>query len=121
MKNGKNTQFSSYNQPSGEAKSKGWERRRQAQEFMDKIMSYQKLTIKEFEMLEKVMKKSKEKFTVGELMAFNYASKLLKSDKYLLDWMDRHIGKAPINKEEDLGTHDIEIIIGDDEDDLYSE
>lgn len=38
-------QFSSEYQPTGESKSKGWERRRLAREFMDKVFEMQEMTI----------------------------------------------------------------------------
>lgn len=88
-------QFTSEYQPSGEAKSKGWERRRLAREFMDKVFEMQEMTIGDFEKMEKTMARSKQKFTIRDLMAKNYVSNMIKSDKLMLDWLDRHIGKAP--------------------------
>lgn len=41
------------------------------------------------------MAKSKQKFTIRDLMAKNYVSNMIKSDKLMLDWLDRHMGKAP--------------------------
>lgn len=101
MKNTKNEkknegkQFSSDYQPSNEAKSKGWERRRLAREFMDKVFEMQEMTIGDFEKMEKEMVRSKQKFTIRDLMAKNYVSNMINSDKLMLDWLDRHIGKAP--------------------------
>jgi hypothetical protein len=88
-------QFSSDYQPSNEAKSKGWERRRLAREFMDKVFEMQEMTIDDFEKMGKAMNRSKHKFTIRDLMAKNYVSNMIYSDKLMLDWLDRHIGKAP--------------------------
>lgn len=95
VKNGQNTQFSSDNQPSGEAKSQGWQRKRLAREFMDRIFEMQEMSIKQFEAMESKMEKSKTKYTMRDLMARNYIRKMVNSDKLLLDWLDRHIGKPP--------------------------
>lgn len=88
-------QFSNEYQPSSEAKSKGWERRRLAREFMDKVFEMQEMTIGDFEKMEKAMARSKQNFTIRDLMAKNYVSNMIKSDKLMIDWLDRHIGKAP--------------------------
>ncbi len=101
IKNGKNTQFSTDNQPSGEAKSEGWKRKRYAQQFMDKVMEYQELSLEEFERIEKEVERSKAKYTIRDVMAIKYVSKGLKSDKFLLDWVDRHVSKAQFNKEDE--------------------
>ncbi|CAG1021592.1 hypothetical protein DOJK_01098 [Patescibacteria group bacterium] len=101
VKNGENTQFNSNNQPSGEAKSEGWKRKKSAQAFMDKVMEYQELSLEEFERIEKEAEKSKAKYTIRDVMAIKYVSKGLKSDKFLLDWVDRHVSKAQFNKEDE--------------------
>ena len=95
VKNGQSTQFSSDNQPSGEAKSQGWQRKRLAREFMDRVFEMQEMSIKQFESMEAKMEKSKTKYTMRDLMAKNYIRKMVNSDKLLLDWLDRHIGKPP--------------------------
>lgn len=103
VKNGKNTQFSTENQPSGELKSNGWKRKRYAQEFMDRVMEYHDMTIAEFERIEKEVKDkmSKSKYTIRDLIAVNYVSKSLNKDKFLIDWVDRHVSKANYDKEEE--------------------
>ncbi|MFW5702800.1 MAG: hypothetical protein ACOCXP_02425 [Candidatus Dojkabacteria bacterium] len=87
--------FSTDYQPSSKAKSNGWERRRLAKEFMDKVFEMQDMTIGDFEKMEKAMGKSKQKFTMRDLMAKNYIRNMVNSDKLMLDWLDRHIGKPP--------------------------
>lgn len=88
-------QFTADYQPTSEAKSKGWERRRLAREFMDKVFEMQEMTIKDFEKMGKAMSKSKQKYTIRDLMAKNYVANMIKSEKLMLDWLDRHIGKPP--------------------------
>lgn len=87
--------FDKHPQPSREAKSAGWERRRQAQAFMDKVMEYQDMSAEEFEKIAKDMQQDKKGFTVRDLMAFRYASKSFNNDKFLIDWINRHISYAP--------------------------
>jgi len=54
MRNGsKNGQFTKDNQPSSEAKSAGWKRRQQRQQFLDTLLHYQNMTLEEFESLQK--------------------------------------------------------------------
>lgn len=100
VKNGKNTQFSSINQPSGTLKSDGWKRKKYAQEFMDKVMVYQDMTIAEFEEIQNETEFNKSKYTVKDLVAIKYVSKCLKGDKFMIDWIDRHVGKA-VNEKND--------------------
>jgi hypothetical protein len=49
--------FTSENQPSPEAKSKGWERRREAQKILDEFMRQTDMTYKEIKELLKEAKK----------------------------------------------------------------
>lgn len=98
MKNGerigKSTRFSKTNQPSPKAKSKGWDKRRLAQSFMDKVFEMQDMTIAEFERFEKDLKKNKQSYTVRDLMAKNYIANTINSEKMIIDWLDRYVGKA---------------------------
>ncbi len=110
VKNGKSTQFSTTNQPSPSSKAEGWQRKKQSQIFLDKIIEYQELTIDEFEQLKEQMKKNKKKFKVKDLVAFEYVSKSFSSDKFLLDWVDRLVSKARISNEKDEETQDLNFI-----------
>ena len=94
------TQFTSNNQPSSEAKSKGWQRRRLAQEFMDKVFEMQEMSIADFEKMELDMSRHKSDYKIGDLMALKYISRMVDSEKLLLDWLDRHLGKPPKYDEE---------------------
>lgn len=83
--------FTSERQPSPEAKSKGWERRREAQEIMDMIMRFKNMTWKEIKDLKKDIKINPEGHTVLEVKLARYIS----SSKFTIDFLDRHVSKAP--------------------------
>ena len=92
LKNGREaTQFTSSNQPSGEAKSRGWERRRAKQEIMDLITELRNLSMKELEDLREDIKKSPEKHTVLEAKMVQYLSK----ERFTVDFLDRNVGRPP--------------------------
>lgn len=84
-------QFDSNNQPSGEAKSKGWERRREAQKILDEFMRQGEMTYKEIKDLLDDIKAHPENHTLREVKIANY----LMSTKMTADWLDRHVSKAP--------------------------
>ena len=86
VKNGKATQFSSKQQPSPDQKSKGWERKRQSQIFMDRITDYMGMTISEFEEVKENMEHHKDQFTINDKLAFTYISKMSSSSKLLIDF-----------------------------------
>lgn len=95
VKNGETTQFSSETQPSNEAKKAGWLRRKQGLAFMDKVAEYLNLSVSDLENIESDIQKNKDKYTVRDMMAINYVFKAMKSDKYLIHFLDLHISKAP--------------------------
>lgn len=84
------TQFSSENQPSPEAKSKGWDRRRAKQEIMDMITDLRGLSMQELEDLKTDIKNNPDKHTVLEAKMVQYLSK----EKFTIDFLDRNVGKA---------------------------
>ena len=91
-KNGKEqTQFTSERQPSPEAKSKGWERRRAAQEIMDEMDNIKAMTFEELQAMEKDVEMNPQRYTVLQVKLMQY----MKSSKFTVDWLDRHISKAP--------------------------
>lgn len=114
VKNGKATQFSKLYQPSSNSKSEGWERRKQRQEFMDKVIKLQNISVSDFNRLRREINAKDSKYSISDLIAFKYASKVLKSDKFLLDWIERHVGKFPSEKyiEEVSDLQPIRLIIG---------
>ena len=85
------TPFTSDRQPSPEAKSAGWERRREAQKILDEFMAKGDMTYKEIKDLLEDVKVHPENHTLREVKIANY----LMSTKYTTDWLDRHISKAP--------------------------
>lgn len=103
MKNGefpnKETQFTPENQPSPEAKSKGWERRREAQKILDEFMAKADMSYKEIKDLLDDVKIHPERHTLREVKIANY----LMSSKYTIDWLDRHVSKAPQQLDVDMG------------------
>lgn len=78
-------------QPSPEAKKKGWERRREAQKIMDEIMNLTDMTYKEIKDLLEDIKVHPENHTLREVKIANY----LMEKKFTVDYLDRHISKAP--------------------------
>lgn len=87
--------FTKENQPTPEARKRAWDRRRVAQAFMDLVIEYQDMPAEDFEALTKDMQTNKKKYTVFEMMAHKYATKVFNKDKFLLDFMSRHVSKAP--------------------------
>jgi hypothetical protein len=84
-------QFTSEYQPSPEAKKKGWERRREAQKIMDKIMELADMSYSEIKVLLQDITDNPDKHTLREVKLANY----LMEKKYTIDYLDRHISKAP--------------------------
>jgi hypothetical protein len=96
-------------QPSSEAKKRGWERRREAQEIMDMIMGLKNLSWYELEGLRRDIELHPDKHTVLEVKMVQY----LTSSKFTIDFLDRHISKAPANVDlttngKDLNTLSVE-------------
>ena len=84
-------QFTSDYQPSPEAKSKGWERRREAQKIMDEIMRLADMPYSDIKELLNDIKANPDKHTLREVKLANY----LMDKKYTVDYLDRHVSKAP--------------------------
>lgn len=87
----KEHQFTSENQPSPEAKKKGWERRREAQKIMDVMLELTDMPYSEIKELLEDIKRNPDKHTLREVKLANY----LMDKKYTVDYLDRHISKAP--------------------------
>ena len=109
--------FSAENQPSSEAKSKGWERRREAQKILDEFMRQGEMTYKEIKDLIDDIKAHPENHTLREVKIANY----LMSTKMTVDWLDRHISKAPTQtdvtsggeKIQGLSSNDLKLALGE--------
>lgn len=83
--------FTKDNQPSPEAKKAGWERRREAQKILDEFMRQADMSYKEIKDLLDDIKKNPQNHTLREVKIANY----LMSQKYTVDWLNRHISNAP--------------------------
>ena len=86
-----NVPFSPENQPTPEQKKKGWERRREAQKIMDEIMQLADMPYADIKALLEDIKIHPENHTLREVKLAQY----LMDKKYTVDYLDRHISKAP--------------------------
>lgn len=101
------TPFTSDRQPTPEQKKAGWERRREAQRIMDEMLSLSSMSYKEIKDLVEDIKVHPENHTLREVKLANY----LMEKKYTVDFLDRHIPKAPQEiKMEQEGEISIKII-----------
>jgi hypothetical protein len=91
IENLKPVPFTKDNQPSPEAKKKGWERRREAQKIMDEMLNLTSMSYKEIKDLLEDIKVHPENHTLREVKIANY----LMEKKFTVDYLDRHISKAP--------------------------
>ena len=91
------TPFTPSTQPSPEAKRAGWKRKRQSQKMMDKVLEYMDMTQKDFMELLNDIKNNPDKHTVGDILLYKYATKAFNGEKFMLDWFDRNISKAPVD------------------------
>ncbi len=85
-------------QPDPKLKSQWRERKKQAQIIMDKMLKYSEMTV---EQLEDEIKNKGKKMSVQDYLITKYVTSGTKSEKMLVDWMDRHIAKAPTQIEMD--------------------
>jgi len=98
--------FSKELQPSSESKKAGWERKKQRQELANTIMKFKNLPIETiFKIKSILLKQRKTKsdikrlkallgvtfITIGDYHLLKYAYQ----EKFLLDWIDRNLEKAP--------------------------
>lgn len=84
--------FSKTNQPSPAAKSAGRDRRRESQRIMAEMMKYQDMTVEEFN---EYLEKNKDNLKIGSVMTSNRQKNILWNPGMLLDWVNRHVSKAP--------------------------
>jgi hypothetical protein len=83
--------FTTENQPTPEAKKKGWERRREAQGLLDLIQSMGDMSYKDVKALIDDVAVHPENHTLKEVKIAQYLMK----EKFTVDYLDRHISKAP--------------------------
>lgn len=95
--------FSSTNQPPREHKSAGmkamYERKTVAKEMLNMIMQYRDMQYSDFQTMITDIKLHPEKYKVKEVEMAMYVTKVLKTDKFLLDWKETSISKAPVIQE----------------------
>ena len=85
------TPFTSERQPDPALLKKGWERRREAQQIADELMKIKDLSYAELEQMKNDVKLHPENYTVMQVKLMQYMS----SSKLTVDWIDRHMSKAP--------------------------
>lgn len=84
-----------------EQKKAWWNRKRQAQELMDRILLYQRMTLEEIN--EIVMDAEKvKKLTAIEAATYKYVKHMLEDPLAYERWLDRHIPKAPASAATDI-------------------
>lgn len=83
--------FDVLGQPSPEAKKLGWERKREAQELLDLIKDMGDMSYKEIIEFQEDINRHPEKYTLKQVKIAQYLS----DKKFMVDYLDRHISKAP--------------------------
>lgn len=87
---GFNGRFSSTYQPTSEQRKAGAEWRKEKKELMKKVSKYDSMSLKEIQDIQKDMKEHPEKYTLKDVKILKWIT----SDKFILDYMDRRVGKA---------------------------
>lgn len=80
--------FSRDNQPSPEAKKEGWNRRKQAIVFMDKVVEFMTMSEAEYSAVDQ------SKLSRGDLMAYKYVEHALNDTRILTHFIDKHVPTA---------------------------
>ena len=76
-------------QPTPEQKKAWWERRKQAQIIMDKLLSMESMRLVDI-----VLQMHNKELPIGDLILYRYMGKVVADDKFMIDWLNRHIGYA---------------------------
>lgn len=84
-------------QPTPEAKSAGWDRRRHAQQMLNDILSKQDMTMAELDAMAKDIEKNPHKHKAKDVLIFNYVYRSVKDpeNKLGIDWFNRNVPYAP--------------------------
>lgn len=77
-------------QPTPEQKRAWWVRRKQGQEIMDKLLFMQ--WMKFYELVEKTQDTH---LPVGDFILYRYMAKVCVDERFMIDWLNRHIWYAP--------------------------
>ena len=94
-------------QPTSEAKSKGWEKRRAKQEIMDLMTRLRNMSVKEFDDLKEDVKRNPDRHTVLETKLMQYITK----ERFTVDFLDRNVGKAPQDIDVTTGGEKIDTVV----------
>lgn len=88
-------------QPSPEAKSAGWKKKRDIQSWID---TYERLSIKKFKELGKELRgrKTANRYEMAQLIAYKYVARCYEDVKVTFDRLDRTRGKAIQKVEKDI-------------------
>lgn len=89
-KTGFNGRFSSTYQPTPEQRKAGAEWRKEKNQLMKKVSKYDSMSLADIQKIQEDMKEHPEKYTLKDVKILKWIT----SDKYLLDYMDRRVGKA---------------------------
>lgn len=100
-------QFTRDYQPTPEAKSKGWERRRIKQEIMDLIARLDTMSMEELDSLRKDIELNPSKHSVREARLVRYMTR----EKFLIDYLDRNVGRAPQDIDVTTGGEKIDTVV----------
>jgi len=84
------TRFTSEYQPSPEAKSKGWDKRRQRLRLLDQMDWIDRMSMEEFDNTMKDIQKNPQNYSVEFATLLRYRRNV----KFITDWLDRRLGKA---------------------------
>lgn len=99
--------FDVLGQPSPEAKSRGWDKRRAKLEIMDKITELRNMSMADLEAMREDIKRHPENHTVLEAKLVQYISK----ERFTIDFLDRNVGKAPQDIDISSGDNSISKVI----------
>lgn len=77
-----------------EQKKAWWDRKKQAQAMMDRMLIYQNMSLEEFT---KAVTEQGDKIKIGELITAKRMKEVLKDKRFLLDWISKHIPQAQAN------------------------
>ena len=99
--------FDVLGQPSPELKKAGWERRRIKQEIMDLIARLDMMSLDDLNKLRIDIEKNPDKHSVREARLVRYMTR----EKFLIDYLDRNVGKAPQDIDVTTGGEKIDTVV----------
>lgn len=76
-------------QPTPEQKKAWWERRKQAQIIMDKLLAMQSMSLVDI-----VKQTQNKELPIGDLILYRYMGKVVADERFMIDRLNRHIGYA---------------------------